>query len=417
VKGLTKNLHEIYLEFSHFLKKVYPDFVTSSPNKLNGIPVFTFHTIRPWVFKEQLEFLKENNYVTVGIDEFYNYLIGKSPLPEKAILLTIDDGRKSVWTYGFPLLKEFGFRATVFIIPGHTKDKVEDSNPPSPPFNSPLSKGGYRGVEGGMGGFEDIEGESGDKEILSWQEILVMRDSGLIDFGSHTLYHNRIFTGHKIVDFFGSDYDIRPYDYPAVPHGLEVSIIEDTSKFFGMPIYSNDSIMAGKPRFIDDPELREECMRYYRESFGNPPIPPLVKGGEGGLWKKEMFRFSKEYRKKNSVSEKFTTLEDIAKEIYDNLYESKRIIEERLGKPINHLCYSFGIWSNLSIEMAKKSGFATSFCAYIPGRSTNMPGDDTYKIVRLKDDYIFRLPGKGRKSLSEIFLFKMKRRLKGERVY
>jgi hypothetical protein len=67
--------------------------------------------------------------------------------------------------------------------------------------------------------------------------------------------------------------------------------------------------------------------------------------------------------------------------------------------------------------MAKKAGYLSAFCAYIPDKPINKSGGDPCKIVRLKDDYIFRLPGKGRKSLLEIFLRKFRRRLKRESVY
>jgi peptidoglycan/xylan/chitin deacetylase (PgdA/CDA1 family) len=378
--GIKRNLNEIYLEASHFLKKVYPDFVISRrPDRIDGIPVFTFHTIRPKVFEEQLVFLKENNYITLALEEFYDCIRGKRKIPEKAILLTIDDGRKSVWTCGFPLLKRYGFRATVFVIPGHTKEVSSEFG---------------------------VWGEENDKEILSWQEILIMSDSGLIDFGSHTLYHNRVFTEPEIVDFLGPSYNRSPYDYPAVPAGFEISVLEkEPSEFYGLPIYMSDSLMSGKQRFIDDSEFREVCKKYYREVSGLK------------RWKKKMFGFCEEYRWRNNLNEGFTTYDDIAEEIFDNLYTSKRTLEERLGKPVTHLCYPFGIWSQLSDEMGKKAGYLSAFCAYIPHRPINKPGNDPYKIVRLKDDYIFRLPGRGRKSLSEIFILKMKRRLKGEGVY
>ncbi|MBI5198900.1 MAG: polysaccharide deacetylase family protein [Nitrospirae bacterium] len=378
--GIKRNLHEIYLEASHFLENVYPDFVTSRrPDRIEGIPVFTFHSIRPKTFEEQLEFLKKNNYITVSVDQFYNYLSGKVTLPERAILLTIDDGRKSVWKYGFPLLRKYGFCATVFIIPGHTKEVSSEF------------------------GFQS---EENDREILSWQEILVMSGSGLIDFESHTLYHNRVFTEPEIVDFLGPSYSRSSFDCPAVPAGFEISVLEkEPSGFYGLPIYMSNSLMLGKQRFIDDPEFREVCKKYYREVSGLK------------RWKKKMFGFCEEYRWRNNLKEGFTTYDDIAEEIFDSLYTSKRTLEERLGKPVNHLCYPFGIWSQLSDEMAKKAGYLSAFCAYIPHRPINRTGDDPYKIVRLKDDYIFRLPGKGRRPLTEILTHKLKRRLNRERIY
>jgi hypothetical protein len=47
----------------------------------------------------------------------------------------------------------------------------------------------------------------------------------------------------------------------------------------------------------------------------------------------------------------------------------------------------------------------------------NRPGNDPYFIPRLKDDYIMRLPGKGRQSLSELFLMKIRRRSMMTNIY
>jgi len=47
----------------------------------------------------------------------------------------------------------------------------------------------------------------------------------------------------------------------------------------------------------------------------------------------------------------------------------------------------------------------------------NNPGDDSVSNSRIKNDFIFRLPGVGRKSLYSIYKYKIKRRLLGEKVF
>ena len=67
-------------------------------------------------FKEQLDYLKRNNYKTLTMDEFYNWKTGKQNLPYKSILITFDDGFLSNYEYAFELLKDYNMNATVFVV-------------------------------------------------------------------------------------------------------------------------------------------------------------------------------------------------------------------------------------------------------------------------------------------------------------
>ena len=67
-------------------------------------------------FKQQLEYLKKNNYKTLTMDEFYKWKNNELDLPYKSVLITFDDGFLSNYQYAFPLLKEYGMNATVFVV-------------------------------------------------------------------------------------------------------------------------------------------------------------------------------------------------------------------------------------------------------------------------------------------------------------
>ncbi len=65
-------------------------------------------------FEAQLKFLKENNYHVLSMPEFIDCL-EKGRFPPRSVLITIDDGYKSVYEYAYPLLKKYGFPFTVFL--------------------------------------------------------------------------------------------------------------------------------------------------------------------------------------------------------------------------------------------------------------------------------------------------------------
>lgn len=63
-----------------------------------------------------MEYLYENGYETVSISTLANVLRGGGSLPEKAVVLTFDDGYLDTFENAYPILKEFGFTGVVYII-------------------------------------------------------------------------------------------------------------------------------------------------------------------------------------------------------------------------------------------------------------------------------------------------------------
>lgn len=70
------------------------------------------------LLRKQMEFFKEKCNV-VTMEQVIDAVKGKSALPEKAVLLTFDDGYVDNFTFALPILEEFGFQGS-FFIPGKT---------------------------------------------------------------------------------------------------------------------------------------------------------------------------------------------------------------------------------------------------------------------------------------------------------
>lgn len=69
-------------------------------------------------FMAQLAYLKENNYKTLTMQEFNDWLDKKIELPKKSVLLTIDDGAMGTDTHLPELLNQYDLKATLFLITG-----------------------------------------------------------------------------------------------------------------------------------------------------------------------------------------------------------------------------------------------------------------------------------------------------------
>jgi peptidoglycan/xylan/chitin deacetylase (PgdA/CDA1 family) len=67
------------------------------------------------IFDQQMKYLKENGYRAVTCGELLAFLEYRQALPEKAVVITLDDGYRSAYDIAYPILKKYGFTATLFI--------------------------------------------------------------------------------------------------------------------------------------------------------------------------------------------------------------------------------------------------------------------------------------------------------------
>lgn len=91
-----------------------------------GIPVLNYHqvddtgagplTVHSEHFREQMEYLHAEDYTPITLDELEAYLSGEGKLPWKPVLITLDDGYEDNYTKAYPILQEYGFKATIFMI-------------------------------------------------------------------------------------------------------------------------------------------------------------------------------------------------------------------------------------------------------------------------------------------------------------
>jgi hypothetical protein len=93
--------------------------------------------------------------------------------------------------------------------------------------------------------------------------------------------------------------------------------------------------------------------------------------------------------------------------------ESRRVIEERTGKPVIHLCHPWHVAGPTARRLMREVGYRTAFAGKVRGVPITMSGGDPYCIARIGEDYVELLPGKGRADLRSVLAAKWSRRLGG----
>lgn len=96
-----------------------------SQNGYQSVPVLAYHdfsetkqnmmTVRKQDFELQMEFLKNNGYSVITLDNLFDFLDYKNQIPRKSVVITIDDGWRGVYEIAYPILKKYGFPATLFV--------------------------------------------------------------------------------------------------------------------------------------------------------------------------------------------------------------------------------------------------------------------------------------------------------------
>jgi peptidoglycan/xylan/chitin deacetylase (PgdA/CDA1 family) len=142
-----------------------------------GLPVLMYHKVgdpprgsklkKLWVsvpdFRRQMAYLLDHGFHPITLAEAARALDGGKPLSEKAVVITFDDGYLNNLENALPVLKEFGFRAVLFVV---TNALGRDNF-----WHDPASETRI--------------------PMLSWEQVKALHEAGW-EVGSHTLNHPRL---------------------------------------------------------------------------------------------------------------------------------------------------------------------------------------------------------------------------------
>src|SRR5690242_18720978 len=147
-----------------------------STNVTRELPILMYHRIAsygpkelaryrvsPENFESQLAYLKQHGYASIGLEGWaYALSAQDGRLPGRLVCLTFDDGYRDFREQAWPLLKHYGFSATVFL----PTDLV--------------------------GGYAEWDRSFGDPaELMSWDDVRALAKEG-VTFGAHGATHRRL---------------------------------------------------------------------------------------------------------------------------------------------------------------------------------------------------------------------------------
>lgn len=128
-------------------------------------------------FDRELRYLHDAGYETVDLEDLAAWRRGLRKLPPKPVVITFDDGDRSV-LLAVPILKRYGFKATLFIVTGRVGSR-------------------WQGVD-----------------ALRWDEIAALEETGVFSIQSHTHdLHDKVKTAEGTLPVFIAA-SLGLYDFP-----------------------------------------------------------------------------------------------------------------------------------------------------------------------------------------------------------
>lgn len=143
-----------------FVALCYHDIQDTVPAKTQTITLGSDELVA------QFSWLYAHDYHPIGLDDLIAARDGRRPLPDKAVLLTFDDGYQSMYTRVYPLLKLYHFPAVLALVTGWMEHKSGEN-------------------------IRYDDEQRVREQLLSWDQVREMEKSGLVEVVSHSdeLHH------------------------------------------------------------------------------------------------------------------------------------------------------------------------------------------------------------------------------------
>jgi peptidoglycan/xylan/chitin deacetylase (PgdA/CDA1 family) len=368
--GLKQFLSECRA-FGSAYTRMYPSFVLGKDLDEGATPVFFYHRIKAELFRHHLQHLKTNGYITLNCDELYETIMNPRLVNTRRIVLTFDDGLDDLYSVVYPLLREFGFTAVAYIVPGWI----------------------------------------GRKSLVTWAQVKEMHESGHIDFQSHSMSHSAIFTSPKIIDFYHPQYvRYAPWDIPRAAKA-NGDIVEEGSPAYGTPIYTWGSRLSDSPCYLPEARVQELCVSHVAKNGGERFFEKLG-------WRSGLRKLTASFTRDTCRTERYEDDVQQQHSVKSEIELSKQTIEDRLsGKVVRHFAFPW----HQSGDWARKALLSAGYRTVAGGLSKEhhpMPlGNNGFEVTRVNGDFLPTLPGTGRQNFWKIIINKTARRVHSGRPY
>ncbi len=238
-----------------------PTLIPTLSSRAISIPIIEYHypsffmtdqvQMQPAWFGEQIQWLADEGYTTLGAEDLIAFVNGERSFPERSIVLSFDLGTARYSDYAdgvIPLLRQYNFQAIFFILVNNSVIRDDCTHP---------------------------------ENVFCWDDLRGWVDEGLISIGSHGLNHpdyatqsaeairqDMVLSRQILEEKMDMPVQVLAYPYDSSP-SIAQQIVRDSG--YLLAISGNNRPDTGV--LVDDPQ------RYYLPRlypYSSPGLYPLL---------------------------------------------------------------------------------------------------------------------------------------------
>lgn len=310
-------------------------------------------------FEDHLRWLKREGYRTCTFAEFDAHTRGVAELPPRSVALTFDDGYLDNWTYAAPLLEKYGFTGTIVVTP----EFVDPRNVVRPTM---------RDVWSGAHAETDID----VRAFMSWEELRRAAEKGWLDVQCHAMTHTWYPVSDEVVAFHHPGDHLYWLDWNAFPEQKPFYLehLSESRVPWGTPVYAHEKSLEAV-RFFPDPRETEHTIGIVSDAsdrafFDRPG------------WQQRLHDAIARWRREHSRDTRSETDSERRERLYFELLDSKKTIEENIGRAVDYLVWPGGGYDDAAMAVAREVYRAVTVSSAERWEYRNRPGENPGKIVR-----------------------------------
>jgi peptidoglycan/xylan/chitin deacetylase (PgdA/CDA1 family) len=158
-------------------------------------------------FRSQMQHLRDKKFKVISLNEIVTHIRESRPFLSKTLAITFDDGYKNFYHVAYPVLKSFGFKATVFLVSRYLGETNRWNGQPK---------------------------EIPVLDLLDWDAVKELAANGMV-FGAHTMHHpdlSELTKQQAYTEIIASKSAVQKHlgkdaSFFAYPYGSQTAIIKE----------------------------------------------------------------------------------------------------------------------------------------------------------------------------------------------
>ncbi len=313
------------------------------PSSAVSLPVLMYHyisryqnpiSVSPELFELHCKSLAEAGWRGVSLAEAEAYFLRGEKLPARSCLITFDDGYLDNYVYAWPLLEKYGHKGVLFAVASRIGAEKDVRPTLREVWNKKIGKADLPRVDQPFVP-HPLGYEVREDLFFTWEEARIMEASGVMSVASHSMRHHSVFTGPEYSGFLMPGRRKRTFDRTRFAC-WGVPLFPQRPGLSHRGFIPSDELLAAIHELV--PQDEEAAFHFFAAEDNKKRLQDLA-----ASFAKNMGRME--------------TDGEMRARMREELASGKALMERELGHEVTTLCWPWGAYNELSLNLGRELGF------------------------------------------------------------